>query len=749
MERIGTIPSHGPAGCGLRRLAGVALVALLLSVHAAAACEHPPLPPDARSTAAAGAFSLPTPPPGTDAVVYRLLEIDVRDPAGAPIDARASVRAWNNVYYPYVADTSLFAHQGYFYPRPGRPVLVPEGSVTITVSHGPEWIPAMVTMSLDRDTVVRVTLERLVDLRARGRYAGELHAHTRHPPVQFPVSAEWARRVAQAEDLAVLHLLDQAEGFAGAPHPASDDTTVVYCSYEHRNQTYGHVTLAGLREHVTDVCCLSPEAPWPMLVDLAERVAGPGRALFVLAHPHTTDAYDFDADWPGAGLGREYPVAAALGRLDGFDVVSLSNEPNARWQDWADAVSSGLVLTPTAGSDAVMNWFQHPPPGIWRVVADLGPGASLDYDDWVEAVRAGRTFVTSLPLVPAFEVGGRRPGEALEVPGETLDAEVRIEAACVTGLSRVEIVSDRGGVWAIDLGGRVPAPLAWDTTFTLHAATPAWVGLRVDGIAGHRVLLGLPAVAHTNAIRLTRDGGPRRVPEACGRMLDRIDRLESRVRARGGWLEAWHLDTVLARIASARAVYGRAFVAAPGPFALQTNLNAGPTEALSWFPAVDPEAGDRVAYRIALSGTPTFVGGWTTTTTATQVAGPPVPPGVPHWCRIEAVDRGGNVTPCSPALFRVTFAASVAGAAEAGGAGRSPRVWPNPARGAVRLEGFGHDAAIVDIAGRRVATAARGLAREGHDWLWDPRGGGGRVRPGIYWAVSGTCGVRCAVVVLD
>jgi len=711
------------------------------------AIGHAPFP--ASSILAFVALSLPAIAATSNAAVpFQRLRLDLRNGGGSRIDARVSARAEQyGLWYPVEPDTVTLAHAGYAYPVSGGTLVVPRGLVTLSVSRGPEYVPWTRLVSVGRDTAVTVRLQRFLDMRSLGFFSSDLHVHSRHDPMEFGVSPAAAKRIARAEDLGILHLLDQEFRFTGAPDSLSDANTVLYHSWEHRHMTYGHVVLPGLRTAVPWGCCLAPSEAWPMLSDLAGQVAGPGRALFVLAHPTTTDAYTQDRGWPGTGLGREYPLLAASGRLDGFDVASYSNDPNVRFEDWYDALSSGLALTPTAGTDAVLNWFAPGPAGGWRVYADLGAGAKLDYDAWIEAVRAGRTFVTSLPLVPRFRVGGRGPGEALEAPGDTSTLTVSFDAACATGLTKVSVVSSAGTLWSVDLSRRMPARTRLDTTFTLRVATPVWMALRVDGVGGDRVLLGRPAVAHTNAVRLLQDGQPRADGRGCGRMLDRVDALERLLNVRRNWSAPWHEDSVLAAIRAARAFYGRVFRRAPQHFRLLPPPAEG-AERIGWIAAGDDEPGDRVRYRVVVASDPTFADGVSFMTDDPWIGSTPARAGLPSWWRVEAVDRGGNVTPCDPPIFPATLRVATTDAPGGPTAAR-PRLWPNPARGPVRIAGLGDDVVLFDVTGRRVASSGRGLRAEGEDWVWDVRDRGERARPGLYWVVSRASGVTLRLVLIE
>ncbi|MCE9628349.1 MAG: hypothetical protein K8R56_10590, partial [Candidatus Eisenbacteria bacterium] len=278
------------------------------------------------------------------------VKLDLRDNTGARIDARVSAKVEAlGTWFPTTRDDANVAHAGYAYPPSLGTLVLPQGWITMVTSRGPEWTADTRRYFLRKDTTITVRLSRFYDMRARGQFASDLHVHSHHDPIELDIPPATARRIARAEDLSILHLLDQEYRFKGAPDSISDANNILYYSYEHRHMTYGHVVLPGLKQAVDWGCCLAPHEAWPLLSDLVPQIAGPDRALFVLAHPVSTDDFELDTRWPGSGYGREYPLLASAGLLDGFDVVSYSNEPHDRWNDWMDALSSGTALTPTAG----------------------------------------------------------------------------------------------------------------------------------------------------------------------------------------------------------------------------------------------------------------------------------------------------------------------------------------------------------------------------------------------------------------
>lgn len=666
-----------------------------------------------------------------------------RTAAGVAADARTRFSTLEGGYYPGVRDTGLLAHDAnstcYFYPNGVAPLTAAAGTYRLEAWRGPEWRPFEQLVTIRSDTTLAYTLSRFIDLRPRGWYAGDLHVHTEHPPIDFAVRDDQAARAARGEGLAVLQLLDQASRFTGSASAVSDSLLTLYHSYEYRNQTGGHAVLPGLVSPVGDGCCLEPAPPWPMLHDLHAPLAAQG-ALLVLAHPNTTGDYESRLAWPGAGLGRELGVLGALGSLDAVDVLSYSNLPYADWADWYALLSAGLDIPATAGTDAVLNWYFHLPAGGFRVYANVAPGPGSLYARWVAAVRAGRTFVTSAPLVPRFEFAGVGPGGAFDAPNDTLVRPLRIEAACVLGLGKLSVIADGAAIHTLEGGGRTTI----DTTITIRCPTPRWVALRVDGAATHPVMLGLPVVAHTSAVRITLRGARRPLAAGCARLWDDVQRYADLVATDGTALRPWQRDSIAARVARAQAFYAAPFRSQPGIF-LQLESHPGAVAQFAWSRSRDPDAADRVRYEVQADtllnfSTPQRV---MVEDTVATLALPPAHQ--PWWWRVFAIDRAGNWQPAfnAPLVVQGTNLAD----APAAGAAPSPLAYPNPARGAVRLSGFAPDVGVYDLAGRRLAWPGHGLERDADGFRWE-RGGGRPAPPGLYFVRSSTSGVL-RVVVLD
>lgn len=684
---------------------------------------------------------------GTSAA-YRLA-LDIRDAQGRPLQARVRIVDQTNHLHPDSLDAQrlcFLGAGGYFYADSSAWVDVPAGVTRVTVGKGFEYKAYNRTMSVASDTLLHVTLERAVDLGSYGWFGGDMHAHTQHAPLDYDIPPAKARWIARAEGLSVLHLLDQDVNFRGAPDPLSDGETILYYSVEVRNQAYGHVPLPGLRQLTGFGCCLDPAAAWPMIVDLRREIVPVKGPMIVLGHPHTTDDYYYDDYWPGAGLGRELPVLAALGMLDAMDVASYSNSPTCDWTEWYDVLSSGVPCPASAGTDVILTGFGSNPVGGWRVYTDLGPGAPLNYNDWLAALQAGHTFVTNYPLIAEFTVGGQGPGDTLDATGDTLDTEVRLHAICTVGLKKISILADGTEVWSETISGQIPVPTEIDRTIQLHIPTPSWLVAKVDGIVGNpHAAVGAP-LAVTSAVRVFRDGQPVRRTAACGRMLDSLTRLSTFVDIRGNWEHTWERDSVMVRIQRARNFYNSAFKVPPYPFVLQAP-SEGDSVAISdlrlqWEAGGDPEEGDAVSYVVRVSSDSTMAHPLVYKTSTNTLTGLLLQVNRWYWWHVDAVDRGGNTTRSTPPLSKFFLRSATSDVAGMPPALVIPRGIPNPSEGVVRIEGLTEPISILDVTGRRVAESGNEVRRINGSLVWDGTIDGRRAPAGIYFVRGGSATIR-------
>src|SRR5690606_12765585 len=120
------------------------------------------------------------------------------------------------------------------------------------------------------------------------------------------------------------------------------------------------------------------------------------------AHP----GYNFTDD-PFTMSARELPVDAALGAVEAMDVLSNSNE-RAVTPYYFRLLSTGLRLVSSAGSDSFTHRRHHWLAGGQRVFVQTGK-PTLDYGEWIDAYRQGRSFASNGPLLD-FTANDQPPG---------------------------------------------------------------------------------------------------------------------------------------------------------------------------------------------------------------------------------------------------------------------------------------------------------------------------------------------------
>jgi hypothetical protein len=141
-------------------------------------------------------------------------------------------------------------------------------------------------------------------------------------------------------------------------------------------------------------------------------------------------------------------------RMD-FDVVEVYNgyEVHERAKvevvlgDWFGLLDLGKRMAASGSSDSHKLQFQWA--GYPRTYVEVGPkkggdvGSTIDTAAVVAAVKAGRGFVTSGPIL-SFDVSGARPGEEMKLRGNTAVAHLKVSAAPWIDVRSIEILAGSG-----------------------------------------------------------------------------------------------------------------------------------------------------------------------------------------------------------------------------------------------------------------------------------------------------------------
>ncbi len=305
---------------------------------------------------------------------------------------------------------------------------LPVGDVYVEVFKGFEYAPERMEATVTPgQKVLELTVNRRLDWRSKGWVTADTHVHF--------ISPHTAHLEAQCEGVNIVNLLASQWGrlftnvgdYIGGANVVGDDT-IVYVGTENRNHMLGHMSMLGTKGlPVFPMCCGGPTESFvgdPDFLALAEWARENKRKGGVVIRPH----------YPYCGH-TEDPVPILTELVDALEISGLRGGDFST-QEWYRYLNCGYRVAVVGGTDKMGAYC---PIGWLRTYALLDPRRPFDYESWAEAVRAGRTFSSTGPLID-LAVEGKAIGETVQLPpsGGTLEVEARAES--VWPLGRIEIV---------------------------------------------------------------------------------------------------------------------------------------------------------------------------------------------------------------------------------------------------------------------------------------------------------------------
>jgi hypothetical protein len=390
-------------------------------------------------------------------------------------------------------------------------VRLPPGPLRVEASRGPEYLPLRRELTLGPGQIsLRLAAERWTDPRPEGWYSGDVRCHGLAPHAALLEGA--------AEGLALVHLLARERppdagrpgafsnllAFSGSRPALEGPDCAVVVNTLNEHPVLGSVALLNCHRAVFPLRFGGPDysddwsvADW---CDQCHRKRGlvvwPDLPRLTAQHPQ------------GEAL-----AALLLGQVDAFEIASFPSAAPPALEDWYGLLNCGCRPALVGGSGKDSNATAL---GAVRTYARLLPGQEPGVGPWVEAVRAGRAFVTNGPLI-FLSVDGVGPGEALPLPAGGRAVRVRAEARSATPFDRLEVV----------IGGEVAADTATSGDHRnavleteLPLREPAWVAARCRSLG--RQTDGPCAFAHTSPVRVEVEGRPWRAAAACAAALHEV-----------------------------------------------------------------------------------------------------------------------------------------------------------------------------------------------------------------------------------
>jgi hypothetical protein len=263
----------------------------------------------------------------------------------------------------------------------------------------------------------------------------------------------------------------------------------------------------------------------------------------VVNYTHVAQAEDW-AQTPYAA--KAIPIDVALGKIDTLDI---NNSWAASVPLWYRLLNCGFRVPATAGTDVFLNRIGSNLPGGDRVYVHVG--GPLSYKGWIDGLKAGRSFVTSGPML-TFSANGMGPGEVLKV-GEKPRVFVKATARSRFPLAKAELVHN-GKVIATAKLASDGLTATLDREVTLDRG--GWLAFRADGRGTSDT--ATPSLnAHTNPVYVEANGvAPQSAVEARA-FLKWIDQFEILLRSRNRFPTEKLRRLAQEQIEAARLVYGR------------------------------------------------------------------------------------------------------------------------------------------------------------------------------------------------
>ena len=388
---------------------------------------------------------------------------------------------------------------------------VPLGNVYVEITRGYEVAPIRTTIDIDAHTdELTFELDRVLDWRSRGWVTADTHVHFLSPAT--------AKLEGAGEDVNVVNLLASQWGemfsnvadFDGrTTHGAveGDSEFLVRVGTENRMQVLGHISLLGYSGQMIHPLCTGGPTESALgdpqevtMADWAERCRKQN-GLVVMPHAPNPQC--------------ERVADVVLGLIDAIEMMTF-NPHDAQINpmglaDWYRFLNAGYHLPLTGGSDKMSARSML---GGLRTYTQLGDRA-FNYENWMDATRAGHTFVTVGPLVD-FNVEGQSPGSTIDMqsPG-AVSVSWNVESVRVP-IENVEVVV--GGRIEHDqhIGGALEAA----GSATLNITESTWIALMVRGSYASRKG---DVAAHTSAVVASVAGKPVWTPKAGHDMLKQIE----------------------------------------------------------------------------------------------------------------------------------------------------------------------------------------------------------------------------------
>jgi len=418
----------------------------------------------------------------------------------------------DNWFEDYGADLRL-GQVSYAYVQGTFETQLPVGELYVEALKGFEYEPLRKRITVGAgQRELELTLRRWTDRSKDGWVTADTHVHFLSP------HTAWLQ--GQCEGLNLINLLASQWGrlFTNVGDITGEvgvekDNTMVWVGTENRNHILGHISMLGTRgQPVFPMCAGGPTEAYlgdPDERTLAEWAEECRRKRGVVIRPH----------FPQPNL--ENPVDIILGRIDGLEISNATAPPTGpldafMLREYYRYLNCGYRVACVGGTDKMSAGM---PVGGIRTYAKLDRNRAFDFANWGAAVRGGRTFSTSGPLLD-LTVDGHSVGEEIRMKGGRGTVEVHALAESAWPIHRLEVVKNgeivataerKAGASKLEI--RTPIPVEG----------PGWIAARcASTLKKYHTWPGYLA-AHTSPVYIAASGKRLFSPSDATYMLTLID----------------------------------------------------------------------------------------------------------------------------------------------------------------------------------------------------------------------------------
>lgn len=491
-----------------------------------------------------------------------ILKVHVTDSNGAATHNRVHLRAADGKFY---TPNNAYARAGIrgdliFHNAGEFEVSLPVGEVSLDFVKGFEYFPQNHSVEVTEREVTQLTVElqQMTDMDAKGWYSASTHVHANYAG-NLHNTLENLMMMSRSEDQDLVleqvankdnRILDyQFFVPGGGAHPVSANDQIVVVGQEYRPPFYGHVFMFGLREHlispfVTGYEGTAIESLYPSNTDMLRKAKAQG-AITGYVHPYLGEMDPLSGNLGG---GKGFMVDAALGTTDALE---WSDSATAGFYPLYAVWNNGLRVTATGGEDSISSLHRSKLIGSFRTYVYTG-NLGLDMDAWFTALKRGRAFVSSGPLLE-MQVGTAMPGDTVLLPVEGGEVTIDGRLRSITELKELALVCNGELVQTFPLreNGR-----SLDVSFAHNIERSGWCHLRTEGSPAERFPLDVAyAQAFTNPIWFQVGDQAIHNPQSVDYAIRWIDKLQELAEAWPNWRSEKEKSHVFAQFEEARQVY--------------------------------------------------------------------------------------------------------------------------------------------------------------------------------------------------